>query len=178
MTFPLASTDRALNIYLALAQYPILKTTIRALMRSELFERGVISPQAFEAEVREQAIRSQAREGLSNPLMEEKAEIWEIRLARLRSHLTDFYFAYNLPYELFEQIVRAVLAEQGTHADDLLVSFNPEMAPQDMLLEHGLTIENLPPAARQEVAARLREVKVVLIRRMISDHLKIGRAHV
>jgi hypothetical protein len=171
MTFPLASTDRALSIYLALAQYPILKTTIRALMRSELFERGVISPQAFEAEVREQAIRSQAREGLSNPLMEEKAEIWEIRLARLRSHLTDFYFAYNLPYELFEQIVRAVLAEQGTHADDLLVSFNPEMAPQDMLLEHGLTIENLPPAARQEVAARLREVKVVLIRRMISDHL-------
>lgn len=171
MTFPSASTDRALSIYLALAQYPILKTGIRARMRRELFGRGVITAQAFEAEVREQAIRSQAREGLSNPLMEERAEDWEIRMARLRAHLTDFYFAYNLPYELFEQIVREVLAERGTRAGDLLVSFNPELAPQDMLFEHALAIENMPLAERAKAEARLREIKVVLIRRMISDHL-------
>ena len=58
MTFPTASTDRALSIYLALAQYPVLRVRIRARMRRELFERGVISPQDFEAEVRDQAIRS------------------------------------------------------------------------------------------------------------------------
>ena len=64
MTLPSSSSDRTLNIYLSLAQYPILGTTIRARMRRELFSRGVITPQAFEAEVREKAIRSQALEGL------------------------------------------------------------------------------------------------------------------
>ena len=64
MTFPTASTDRVLSIYIALAQYPILRVRIRARMRRELFDRGVISPQQFEAEVHEKAIQSQAREML------------------------------------------------------------------------------------------------------------------
>ncbi len=51
MTLPLAPSDRTLHIYLSLAQYPILSTQIRARMRRELFARGVITPQAFEAEV-------------------------------------------------------------------------------------------------------------------------------
>ena len=68
MTLPSPSTDRSLRIHLALAQYPILRTRIRARMRRELFERGIISPKAFEAEVRAKAIQSQAREGLHDPL--------------------------------------------------------------------------------------------------------------
>lgn len=171
MTFPSASTDRVQRIYTALAQYPILRVRIRARMRRELFERGVITPQQFEAEVRDRAVESQAREGLHNPFQEEPVEVWETRLERIRSHLTDFYFAYNLPYELFEQILRDVLAERGAQADDLLVSFNPELAPQNMLFEQALAIEKLPPTERQRAEARLREIKVVLIRRMISDQL-------
>jgi hypothetical protein len=171
MTFPTATTDRALSIYLALSQYPILKTRIRARMRRELFDRGVISSQQFEAEVREKAVQSQAREGLHNPFQEEPAEVWETRLSRIRSHLTDFYFAYNLPFELFEQIVRDVLAERGASAEDLLVSFNPELAPQNLLFEHALSIEKLPSSQRERAEARLQEIKVVLIRTMISDQL-------
>jgi hypothetical protein len=171
MTFPSVTTDRALNIYLALAQYPILKSRIRARMRRELFNRGVISSQQFEDAVREQAILSQAREGLHNPFMEEPTEVWEIRLARIRSHLTDFYFAYNLPYELFEQLAREVLSERLSDAAELLVSFNPELAPQSMLFEQAQEIEKLAPAERQRAEARLREIKVVLIRTMISDQL-------
>lgn len=82
MTLPPASSDRTLNIYLSLAQYPILSTQIRARMRRELFKRGVITPHAFEAEVREKAIRSQALEGLHNPFAEEPVDIWETRLTR------------------------------------------------------------------------------------------------
>lgn len=171
MTFPTASTDRALSIYLALAQYPVLRVRIRARMRRELFERGVISPQDFEAEVRDQAIRSQAREGLHDPFTEEPEDVWEVRLARVRSHLTDFHFAYNLPYGLFEQIVRDVLAERGAQAEDLLVTFNPELAPQRMLFEQARAIENLPAEERPRADARLREIKVVLIRTLISDQL-------
>ena len=97
MVLPAAPSDRVVSIYLALAQYPILRTRIRSRMRREIFDRGVIRPQAFEAEVREKAILSQGREGLHNPFREEPADIWETRLARVRNHLTDFYFAYNLP---------------------------------------------------------------------------------
>jgi len=171
MTFPSASTDRVLSIYTALAQYPILRVRIRARMRRELFERGVITPQQFEAEVHDKAIQSQKREGVHNPLNEEPAEVWEIRLARVRSHLTDFYFAYNLPYELFERILVDALAEQGAQAEDHIVYFNPELAPQNMLFEQAAAIETLPPREAERAQARLQEIKVVLIRRMISDQL-------
>jgi hypothetical protein len=140
-------------------------------MRKELFERGVISPQKFEKEVRDRAIESQAREGLHNPFDEEPTEVWEIRRDRTRSHLTDFYFAYNFPFEVFEEIVREVLAERGAQADDLLVSFNPELAPQIMLFEQAAAIEKLPVQKQERADARMREIKVVLIRRMISDQL-------
>jgi hypothetical protein len=140
-------------------------------MRRELFARGVITPREFEAEVRGKAIQSQAREGLHNPFQEETSNIWETRLSRIRSHLTDFYFAYNLPHDLFEQIVKEVLAERGTQVDDMLVSFNPELAPEFMLFEQAQSLEKLEPTERVQVAARLQEIKVVLIRRLISDQL-------
>lgn len=133
--------------------------------------RGVISPITFEAEVHDRAIRSQEREALLNPYTEEPAEVWELRLMRIRDYLTDFYFANNLPYELFEELVRAALAERGAHAEDLLVSFNPELAPQDMLFEQAFSIEKMPARERTNVEARLREIKVVLIRTLISDQL-------
>jgi len=171
MTLPPAASDRTLHIYLSLAQYPILSAQIRARMRRELFNRGVITPQAFEAEVREKAIRSQALEGLHDPFSEEPADIWELRLMRVRDHLTDFYFAYNLPYDLFEQIVLDTLTERGAGPADLQVSFNPELAPQTMLFEQAFRIEKMPPAEKAQHEARLREIIVVLIRTMISDQL-------
>jgi hypothetical protein len=171
MTLPSASVEKTLRIYLALAQYPILRTQIRLRMRKVIFERGVISQQDFETEVRQQAMQSQKREALHDPISEEPADVWELRLSRLRDHLTDFYFAYNLPYELFEQIVRDTLAERGVQMHDLLVAFNPELAPQYMLFEQAAAIENLPPHERLKAEPHLREIKVVLIRTLISDQL-------
>ncbi|GAB4530040.1 MAG: hypothetical protein Fur0018_17040 [Anaerolineales bacterium] len=168
---PPASSDHVLNIYLTLAQYPILSTRVRAQMRRELFERGIITPQRFESEVREQAIRSQAREGLHDPFSQETNEVWELRLMRIRDYLTDFYFAYNLPYELFEELVRDVLHERVSNPEEMLVSFNPELAPQDMLFEQAFAIEKMPAEVRERAEPRLQEIKVVLIRTMISDQL-------
>jgi hypothetical protein len=140
-------------------------------MRRELFDRGVIPLKDFEAEVRAQAVRSQAREGLHDPLWEEGEDIWETRLSRIRSHLTDFYFAYNLQFELFEEIVRSVLAERLHRVDEIEISFNPELAPQEMLFDHAQAIENLPSDEFARYKHRLNELIVVLIRRMISDQL-------
>jgi hypothetical protein len=140
-------------------------------MRRELFGRGIIKAQTFEAEVREKAIRSQAMEGLHDPFSEEPADIWDLRLNRVRDHLTDFYFAYNLPFDLFEEIVKDALAERGAGLDDIQMSFNPELAPQTMLFEQALAIEKMPSDQRAQHEARLQEIKVVLIRTMISDQL-------
>jgi hypothetical protein len=168
MTLPIPS-DRVLTITLALNQYPILNARIRHLMRKQLFARGIITRGAFDAEARQKAIESQYREGLRNPYMEETVEVWEERLRRVRDHLTDFYFAYNLPYQEFEEIVRQAVSERGETPD--LITFNPELAPQDMLFEQAEAIERLPAAKRRKFEARLQEIKVVLIRTMISDQL-------
>ncbi len=178
MTFPSTHSDLTLRIYLTLAQYPILGALIRERMRTELFQRGIISAQAFESEVRYKAIKSQQLEGLHDPLVEEPYETWEQRLSHIRDHLTDFYFAYNLPYELFEQIVRQTLAERGRLEGSSLLTFNPELTPQPLLFEQGYAIEKLPPHEREPYQARLSEIKAVLIRTLISDQLgyvKIAR---
>jgi hypothetical protein len=171
MTLPLPSSDNVLNIYLTLSQYPILGHRIRSRMRKELFERGIISQDDFETEARQKAIESQEREGLQNPFGEESSEIWEKRLSRIRASLTDFYFAYNLPYADFERIIREILTERGRNELDF-VWFNPELAPQDMLFEQAEMIAHMPEEERARYRPRLQEIKVVLIRTMVSDQLK------
>ncbi|MCC7119474.1 MAG: hypothetical protein IT310_13195 [Anaerolineales bacterium] len=171
MTFPNISIDNVLKILLALSQYPILSARIRHQMRKALFARGVITREAFDEEARVKAVESQEREGLRNPFEEEQSEVWSNRLARIRDSQTDFYFAYNLPYSEFENIVRQVLSEKG-NADAEFIWFNPELAPQDVLFEQAEMIESMPPQEREKYEARLQELEVVLIRTIISDQLK------
>ncbi len=170
---PLTSSpsDRLLSITLALSEYPILSSRIRMRMRSELFERRLIDPQMFENEVREKAVLSQEREGVSNPVAEEPAEIWDRRLTSIRDHLTDVTFSRFLSIDLFENLVRDVLSERGVSPEELVLSVNPELAPMDLLFEQALTIERMPPEERAKFEPRLRESKVVLIRNLISDQL-------
>jgi hypothetical protein len=162
-------TDRVLSIYLTLTEYPILSSRIRHIMRKQLFERGILSREDFDAEARQKAIQSQVREGLQDPYSEEVAEIWEERLRIVRDHMTDFYFAHNLPYEEFERIVRLAINERGDNPD--LITFNPELAPRDMIFRQAEDIERIPASRRKGLDARLEEIKSVLIRTMISDQL-------
>jgi hypothetical protein len=50
-------------------------------------------------------------------------------------------------------------------------AFDPELMPEGRLLEHALSIENIPREARGALEHHLTELKVVLIRRLISDQL-------
>jgi hypothetical protein len=50
-------------------------------------------------------------------------------------------------------------------------TFDPELMPEARLLEHALSIENIPPEERGTLEHHLTELKVVLIRRIISDQL-------
>jgi hypothetical protein len=162
---------KVLTLYLSLSQYPLLAPRIRERMRNELFARGVIDREDFEDEVREKAVQSQIREGISDPLSEESSEMWTQRSTIVRDNLTDFYFAYNLPRDLFEDLVKETLSGR-VPVEEILLSIHPELAPWDMLFAQGEAYENLPPLERARVEHHLMEIKVVLIKAMISDHLE------
>jgi hypothetical protein len=168
--FDSSEFPKVLTLILELSQYPILAPEIRERMRQEIFKRGVIGPEAFEAEVREKAIQSQAREGINDPLVEENPEAWRERKRIVRDNLTDFYFAYNLPHDIFEDLVRQTLATRFP-SESVMLTFHPELAPWDMLFAQGEAYENMSTDQRSDIGHHLLEIKVVLIKAMISDHL-------
>lgn len=173
---PLRSRTSTIDIYIKLAQYPILADKIRQRMREEFFRRGIISEDAFENEVEERAIESQRREGSYDPFNPEPHGLWQERKARIRAFHTDFYFGNNLPASLFEEIVENVLhGQRGESRPVLELGFNPEVAPWDMLFDQGKIYEALPPPEQKKVSHHLEEIKVVLIKGMISDHLDFIR---
>lgn len=51
-------------------------------------------------------------------------------------------------------------------------NFDPELMPVGRLIEHALSIENIPPQERGALEHHLTELKVILIRRIISDQLE------
>ena len=164
------SSDRILNIYLTLNRYPVLSSRIRARMRKELFKRGVISRKDFNAKAQEKAISSQKREGLKDPFSEESSETWELRLARIRDSLTDFYFSYSFPQESLDDIINNILEERGASTPDLS-KYNPDFSPPDLVIDNATSIENLPSEKRGNLEPQLKDAKVVLIRKLISDQL-------
>ena len=172
MDFLVNSSERLLTITLALTQYPILAPRIRACMRRELFDRGIIERGEFDAQVIQEAVQTQRLEGMDNPLVQESAEMWTIRLAALREHLTDLIFSQHLSFDVLESLISEVLGEKGVTTNDLKLAINPELAPLDLVFEQALTIESLLPGEREKFEARYEESKVVLIRNMISDQLR------
>ena len=165
------SADRLMSITLALGQYPILSSRIRSRMRHELFKRGIVEKYEFEEQVRKQAIQSQEREGLRNPVGEEPTEVWEERHAHVRDQLTDLTFSQHLSFDFFQNIVTDILNERGVERTDPTLTFNPEQAPQELIFEHAWSILRLPPKERDKYEHHLEESRVVLIRTMISDQL-------
>jgi Pyruvate phosphate dikinase, AMP/ATP-binding domain len=170
-TSPLRSITPTIDVYVKLAQYPILADTIRTRMREELFRRGVISQADFEDGVKEKAIESQRREGVGEPFTLEESGTWELRKERIRDVLTDAYFANSLGIALLEQIIDEVLRDRPIHPDTTDLTFNPEIAPWELLFRQGEIYEALPKPQRKPVQHHLEEIKVVLIKRMISDQL-------
>ena len=167
-------SSKILEIYLLVAQYPMLASDIRRRMREELFHRGIITPQRFDAEVEEKAIQSQQREGIYNGLQEENAGHWELRLSRVRRTLTDFYFAYNLPVEILYHILDEMLVPQAdgrSISPDHNLPFNPELAPLEMVLRQAEKYEALPGAERAAIDHHLQELRVVLLKSLVSDQL-------
>ncbi|MBK7897538.1 MAG: PEP/pyruvate-binding domain-containing protein [Candidatus Promineifilaceae bacterium] len=174
-TGPLRTITPTIDIYIKLAQYPILCDRIRLRMREELFRRGIISKNDFEQEVKDLAIESQRREGLNNPTVQEDEAAWQRRLETIRDLHTDNYFANNLGITLLEQLINEVLNNQDKAPKAIELTFNPEIAPWAMLFEQGEIYDALPPPEQEKVKHHLEEIKVVLIKRLLSDQLAFIR---
>ena len=152
----------------------MLASDIRRRMREELFRRGIITSQRFDAEVKEKAVQSQQREGIMNGLLEESADQWDLRWSRVRRTLTDFYFAYNLPVEILHQILDEMLqpqADGSSSAPDHSLPFNPELAPLEMVLRQAEKFESLRDDRLEAVEHHLQELRVVLLKSLVSDQL-------
>lgn len=169
---PIRSITPTIDIYIKLAQYPTLAHGIRVRMREELFQRGIIDQETFNAEIKAKAQESQRREGLYDPFNQEQAHIWQKRKDRIRDFQTDAYFANNLSLSLLDTIIEDVLNSQPGHSDSIELTFNPEIAPWEMLFRQGELYEALPPDQLEKVRHHLQEIKVVLIKGMISDQLR------
>ncbi len=52
------------------------------------------------------------------------------------------------------------------------MTFNPELAPWSMLLQQGQIYESMMGDNKEEAQHHLEEIKVVLIKRLISEHLR------
>jgi hypothetical protein len=173
MTIPTPPPSKILDITLTLSNYPVLAKKIRARMRQELFVRGIITPTMLEDEVERRAIETQRWEGLTDPYSQESEEVWQKRMGRVRDNLTDFYFAYNLPFSRFQEIVEVAVNENRNSppSEKVILAFNPELAPWYMLYDLGEKYANYPPEQFEEVKHHLREIIVVLIKSMVSDQL-------
>jgi hypothetical protein len=172
---PLESS-KILEISLLIAQYPILASRIRRQMRQELFQRGIITPERFEQEVSEKAILSQQREGVLEPGQKEDARLWNLRFHRVQRTLTDFYFAYNLPLEMLHKIIDNLLTQNHSNKpSEFNLSFNPELAPLEMVLKQAEKYEALPNEQRVTVDHQLQELRVVLLKSLVSDQLAFIR---
>ncbi len=174
-TGPLRSTTPTIDVYIKLAQFPILSDRIRMRMREELFRRGIVDKTEFEQEVKILAIESQRREGLDNPTVQEDENAWQRRLETIRDLHTDNYFANNLGITLLDHLIDEVLKNQDKAPKAIELTFNPEIAPWAMLFEQGSIYDALPPPEQEKVKHHLEEIKVVLIKRLLSEHLPFIR---
>ncbi len=170
-TAPLRSVTPTIDVYVKLAQYPIMSDRIRLRMREELFRRGIISQQKFEKEVKEMAVESQQREGLLDPSNQEDESAWQKRVEIIREMHTDMYFANNLGSSLLEQIIEEILSNEKTPDKAADLNFNPEIAPWALLFSQGEIYDALPPPEKEKIKHHLQEIKVVLIKRLMSDQL-------
>ncbi len=169
---PLRSITPAIDIYIKLAQYPILAARIRRRMREELFNYGNVDPVIFDQAIKTKALESQQREGLNDPFGKEPAHTWQLRNERIRNFQTDASFANHLGVTRLEQIIKEVLSSQPSPTGNDELTFNPEIAPWELLFRQGEVYEALPPPEQKKIKHHLQEIKVVLIKGMISDQLR------
>jgi len=88
--------------------------------------------------------------------------------------LKQTYFQSKMVWSRTSQVIQALPAQapKTERVEYTLPDyFDPELIPESRLIDHALSIERIPEDERRDLTHHLLELKVTLIRRMISDQL-------
>ncbi|MBN1148660.1 MAG: PEP/pyruvate-binding domain-containing protein [Anaerolineales bacterium] len=100
----------------------------------------------------------------------------EVQEQRGLGLLVENPYLHSMPVWKRSVLVEPLKSEKETETEQvqyvLPEAFDPELMPEGRLLEHALSIERIPPQDRGVLEHHLTELKVVLIRRLISDQLE------
>ncbi len=155
-----------------LAEYPILQDRIIEAMLNRLVHDQVFNLSEIQVLIREKAIRSQTREGLNNPFIQEGPAGWENRLSRVRANLIVEQYATQYSFDEFEETVDTIVQNRESTREPNFFWHNVEFAPLDSIFEQAFRLERLAAGGDIDAAAALDGAKTALIRRCLSDHLE------
>ena len=150
-----------------LAEYPILQDRIIEAMLNQLVRDQVFSLSEIQVLIREKALRSQTREGLSNPFIQEGPAGWENRLSRVRAHLVIDQYASQYPFEKFSELVTAIVENRPVEKDPGFFWHNVEYAPLDSIFEEAIRLERKASSGDPDILAALNGAKTTLICRCL-----------
>jgi hypothetical protein len=85
--------------------------------------------------------------------------------------LVNHLFLRSVPVWKRSEPANAINRNEGVNSQSLFSFFDTEIAPDSMLFEQAIAIERLEEKEGAFLQHRLREIKVTLIRRLISDQL-------
>lgn len=152
-----------------LAEYPILRDRIIEAMLNQLVRDQVFSLSEIQVLVTEKAIRSQTREGLNNPFIQEGPAGWEHRLSRIRAHLIIDQYANQYTFSKFLETVNNIVENRPIEKEPDFFWHNVEFASTESIFEQALQLERDSAAGNADTLAALSGAKTVLIRRCLSE---------
>lgn len=158
------------RIQIALSDYPILQDRIIEEMLKQLIRDQIFTLAEIDAKVREKALLSQAREGLSNPFVQEGPTDWENRLSRVRSSLIIQEYANRYPVETFNETVDKIVENRAVDREPDFFWHNIENTSDDAIFEQALSLERIAAGNDPDVLAALNGAKTTLIRRCLGQH--------
>lgn len=163
-----------------LAEYPILRDRIIEAMLNQLVRDQVFSLSEIQVLVTEKAIRSQTREGLNNPFIQEGPAGWEHRLSRIRAHLIIDQYANQYTFNKFIETVNNIVENRPVEKEPDFFWHNVEFASTESIFEQALQLERDSAAGNADTLAALSGAKTVLIRRCLSedpDFIEVAKKH-
>ena len=136
-----------------LAEYPILRDRIIEAMLNQLVRDQVFSLSEIQVLVTEKAIRSQTREGLNNPFIQEGPAGWEHRLSRIRAHLIIDQYANQYTFNKFIETVNNIVENRPVEKEPDFFWHNVEFASTESIFEQALQLERDSAAGNADTLA-------------------------
>ncbi|MBM3464152.1 MAG: hypothetical protein FJX76_18810 [Armatimonadetes bacterium] len=163
---------RSFEVFNYLSRFPAeVQVYIRRRMREVLRRDRIVADLHFKDLVRQKAVQFGG---------EETAESWHGRTEEAKKQLTDLYFAANYSLDYLKYLVAEHSPEMetafGIPTPSLLdFSVNLEKADVDIIIKKMYAFEQLSGEERLNAMPEMQELKIVLIRRLISEQFEFVR---